>query len=378
MAKPWTPERREALRVAQAKERGIDPAVMPVAEIFPDKVIDSLIDEAEREGKELLPEETTSTSTETKPIETEVKPEWEPPEEHKANWFRKPKDDEDPWKPESPIFPILKRAVEKPGALNDLNHPLHPVFTESERYAQGLERRAREAESRIAELNVRLASAPMATQGINDPAKKVFGGISLEAIRSGEDPDNDFADYFEARQTYFDGLREQELNKSVMERQRLEIDTRDAEERKQYKAIYPDGNPDAILDAMVLEKLPDGSKSSKFEGYPTYIDLHHVGLARKAGGWTAYLQSVAKAEYERGMAEAVANINANGGHMPALKASDGVAARGLTEHKYPFSNEDGTKMTKRQIDDLASTNTEEFRRRANELAELDRQGIKFK
>lgn len=358
----WTQEAKEKLREDKAAELAMDKSLIT------DEKLDEYIRGGEREGEDF-------TKYLGQPSTPEEHPESqtpELPESLRDLYIRKPSDDDDPWKPESPLHPFLKKAIDKPGALSDPSHPLHPLFREPTANYTRSQQRAAELERENAALRAQIVTLPKDSV-VDDPSKGIYGGISLEAIRNGDDIEHTEVDHLRAQMDYEKREAARIANESVLRQQRELEAQQDRAERSEFLAKTPDGNPEELLEIFAFDVLEDGKTPNPKFKPPTYEELHLLHQVRN-GKLIAADKSEVEAAYERGRVDAYAKINEAGGKLPVLRSGDGAAPKPPSTVTDPFSNPDGSLMTGDQIAQLRLTNRADFDRRMTETIQLQNEG----
>ena len=195
------------------------------------------------------PDKKESTETPKEPVKKETQEPWKLPEEQRDNFVPKNIVDEE----------YVPKAILSSDPLRDENHPAHEIVKESSRAASEAIRKAAEIQKKLDEVT---KVAFNAAGGVveNDPARKIYGGISFEDVNDNTDTEHDIADWIDARDAYVNAERTKEsdrLQREADEAARSEQERVAAEAAAKAFATERDS---------VVEKLGfDSETTSKYE-----------------------------------------------------------------------------------------------------------------
>jgi len=239
-----------------------------------------------------------------------------------------------------------------------------------------VQQRRAELESELEVARSALSNVMPVVQGIDNPEKKIYGGISLDAIRDGTDEDHDFVHWEDARDQY--RMRESERRAKTERAERNEADFKlqDNYARLLFKTKHPDGDPDVLWKTFVLQIIPDPKNPERMIPNPDYKpvgyeDLHYLDRIRKVGGFEAFAKQIREGAFSEGQEATIAAVNRAGEVQPGLRAGEGRPPTRPVSGIDPMLKADGNLYTAQE---LAVMPYAELRRKTDEHNAMVRDG----
>ena len=235
-------------------------------------------------------------------------------------------------------FPLRDRLLE---ALKDpVRNPQHP----NHKLVLDLQKGSREALQKVADLEAALQDYNQLAKAQNDPEREVYGGISREDIRNGDDTEHSEVDWLLAKQKF---ERVQSANQNVTERRQAQLqETWSAidGQAEAVKGLYPD----ADTESMIKRFVPFDRQGSPNQDHKplTFEEAYTLGVIDKSGGYAKMRESILSEGRAAGRREVLEEQSKGGGRTITNKT--GIPPKPASSNKQ-ITAQDFSTMNAEQI-----------------------------